>query len=379
MSAARRTARGCAALVRGSMLVAAALAMNALCAFDSAAQPATQALACPGLYPGGTVPFSGLNPAIEERLPLSRFRPHEIVEIDTTTMPEAQVREHIRELQRLPARVSTYLPGGHCNLRNKDCETLTGAGVRIARTGSWNWDKDERRIIDVSHPAVLARIRRGAERAWRLGANYVRVDNVHDPAGSTVPRTIEQLERVFREVQTVEDELRAAEVIPPDRPTGIVAHNNLELWEQMIRSKRLARPPVFLTSERTAQLAFKGQGYLGDAKMKAGQLRPGDVGEIAAARRIALALDIPYSIAEFQVSHDLAGKPGQTYRLPAAYVAELSRLPGVTEVFVVPSETHYVGRGAVHDGPGSRVLAAQPQARDAADVAAACLLRKGAG
>jgi hypothetical protein len=135
----------------------------------------------------------------------------------------------------------------------------------------------------------------------------------------------------------------------------------------------LRRPPVFLTSERTAQLAFKGQGYKGDATMKAGQLSPLDVDEISAGRRIALALGIPYTVAEFQISHDLASKPGTTYQLPKSYVDELKLLPGVSDVIVIPSETHYVGRGKSYAGPGPITLAAKPHPANAGSIAAGCL------
>jgi hypothetical protein len=332
--------------------------------------------ACPGLYTGGSVPFTGLFPAIEGRMALSNFRPGMIVEIDTTTMPEAEVREHIAELQALPARVSVYLPGGHCNLENKDCAGLKKAGVHFGPTGSWNWDKDERRIYDVAHPAVIARIVAAAERGWRLGANYVRVDNIHDPAGSKETRTADMLSAIFKALHALEDRLRADGVIPKDRPTGVVAHNNLQLWETLIKDGRLARPPVFLTSERTAQLAYKGEGYKGDGLMKAGSLKPADVEEIAAGRRIALELGIPYSIAEFQISHDLGGKPGTTYQLPAAYVTALAALPGVSEVFVVPSETHYIGPGKLHAGSGPKRLAAAPHPAEAGAIARACMSSK---
>ena len=88
------------------------------------AQPAASApeQGCAALYPGGTVAFTGLNPAIEQRVSIKKFKPGQIVEIDFTTMPEAAFRQHVAELQALPARVSVYLPGGHCNIENKDCD-----------------------------------------------------------------------------------------------------------------------------------------------------------------------------------------------------------------------------------------------------------------
>ena len=61
----------------------------------------------------------------------------------------------------------------------------------------------------------------------------------------------------------IEDRLRAESIIEPERVTGLVAHNNLTTWEQLITQGRIRRPPSFLTSERTAQLAalpgFEGE------------------------------------------------------------------------------------------------------------------------
>ena len=246
---------------------------------------------------------------------------------------------------------------------------------RVGATGSWNWNKDERRILDVDHLANLKRLTHAAELAWRLGVNYIRVDNLHDPAGSAEPRTTTQFKSIFDAIHDIEDKLRAQNVIPADRPTGIVAHNNLGLWEELIAARKLRRPPVFLTSERTGQLAYKGEGYRGDIMLKEGRLQPRDVDEVAAGGRIAIALGLPYSIAEFRVSHDLAGKPGSTYRLPDYYPKALSEQPGVTEVFVIPHENSYVGRGKVLPGKGPRSLSAAPWPSDAAATAAQCLLR----
>jgi hypothetical protein len=359
-----------------SKIVSAAAALAAVLLGPIQAAETAQALpgqACPGLYIGGTVPFTGLYPAIERRMAVSSFRPGLIVEIDVTTMPVAEVRPHVAEIQALPARVSTYLPGGHCNIDNNDCAELEKQGVRTGTTGSWNWDKDERRILNITHPANIARLVHGAEAAWKAGANYVRVDNIHNPAGAAEPRDGRQLKIVFDAIHDVEDRLRRDGTIPADHPTGVVAHNNLDIWEQLIKGGLLRRPPVFLTSERTAQLAYKGQGYKGDAAMKAGQLAPTDVDEITAGRRIALALGIPYTVAEFQISHDLGGQPGTTYQLPPRYIDELRALPGISDVIVIPSETHYVGRGKSYDGPGPRSLAAGPHLADAGTVARACL------
>lgn len=328
---------------------------------------------CPGLYPKGLEPFTGLYPAIERRLPLATFAAGQIVEIDFVTMPEAEFREHVMELQELPARVSVYLVGGHCYVGSGDCASLEKSGVRIGTTGSWNWDKDERRILDIEHPASIARLEMGAETGWRLGANYIRVDNLHHPAGSSEPRTADQMDFIFKAIHAVEDRLRAEGVIPQDRATGVVAHNNLDVWERLIREGRLARPPVFLTSERTAQLAFKGQGYKGDAELRAGRLLAAGHPEIAAGARIALALGVPYTVAEFAISHDLGGEEQTSYPLPAAYVQGIREMPGVSDVIVIPDETHYVGRGTAYEGRGPRAVASGPFPADASAIAARCM------
>jgi PAN domain len=329
--------------------------------------------ACPALYPRGTLPFAGLFPAIEGRIGLSNFKPSQIVEIDVTTMSEAAARGYIRALQRRSILVSVYLPGGHCYRRRGDCAALESAGVTSVSTGSWNWDADESRIVEIDHPASIERLVRGAEQGWRLGANYVRIDNLHNPAGSKHPRDARQLAQIYAAIHALEDDLRTTGTIPADRPTGVVAHNSLDVWEQMIRAQMLARPPVFLTSERTAQLAFKGQGYRGDAKLKAGQLRPTDVEEIMAGSRIATALGIPYTVAEFAISHDLGGQAGQTYVLPRRYVEQLAAMPGVSEVLVIPNEATYVGPGEAVPGLGPRTLNAGPLPADAGATARACL------
>ncbi len=331
--------------------------------------------ACPALYPGGTVAFAGLFPAIEEKMPLSNFKKGMIVEIDLATMTTAEAREYIPALQKIGARVSIYLVGGHCTTYENDCARLEKAGVTFGSTGSWNWDKEERRIYVITHPAFVKRVKAGAEKGWRAGANYIRIDNLHYPAGSKEPRTAAAMKVLFDVLLQLEDDLRAEGAIPADRPTGVVAHNNLEVWEEMIKQGMLKRPPVFLTSERTAQLALKGQGYKADALMKAGKLSAADHAEISAGRRISSRIGIPYTIAEFQATHDLGAKQGATYQLPASYVEDLKGLPGVTEVIVIPDETHYVGRGKAHAGPGPKALAATPFPEGAGELAAACLAK----
>jgi hypothetical protein len=173
----------------------------------STKEEAAAAEACPALYPHGRRPFTGLNPAIEGKRKLSNFAPNQIVEIDFTTMEDTTA--YIKQLRKIPVHVSIYLPGGHCNIENKDCANLEKAGVRrLDTTGSWNWDKDERRILDITHPASLERLKEGAKRGWTLGANYIRGDNLHYPAGSKEPRTAKQAKEIFEALLEVEDQLR---------------------------------------------------------------------------------------------------------------------------------------------------------------------------
>ncbi len=311
---------------------------------------------CPRDLPNETIRFSGLYPAIEGKLPISNFQPGQIVEIDPRTMSEAEAREYVSKLKALGARVSIYLVGGHCDL-GADCDGLPKS-VRLGSTGSWNWDESERRILDITHPAVLARLAKGIEDGWRLGANYIRIDNLHHPAGSTDPRTPAQMKTIIDLGHDIEDRLRADGTIEPERVTGLVAHNNLVAWQRLIEQGSMRRPPAFLTSERTAQLAALPD-FEGDARMKAGKLSPRDVPEIQAGRRMAEHFQIPYMIVEFRKSHDLARR-GQTYKLPQAYVDALRALSGVTEVIVIPSESEYVGRDQVFSGPGPRTLPTRP-------------------
>ncbi len=302
-----------------------------------------------------TFSFTGLNPAIEGKLPLSTFKSGEVVEVDPVTMSAEDARGYIKALQDKGARVSIYLVGGHCD-RGPDCDALSG-DVKLGSTGSWNWDKSERRVLDITHPKVKARLAKGIANGFMLGANYVRIDNLHHPSGSTNPRSPEQMREIIELAQEIEDQLRADGSIPPSRVTGIVAHNNLVVWDELVRAGSIRRPPAFLTSERTAQLA-PGARWQGDAKMKAGQLKPSDVPEIEAGRRLATILNVPYLIVEFRRTHDLAAV-GKFYALPQSYVDATAALEGVTEVIVMPSEDHYIGRSAVYPGNGPAVLAAK--------------------
>ena len=171
------------------LAMATSLLVTAASSATHAASDVPASTACaPWTTPAATA-FTGLNPAIEGRLPLSTFKPGEVVEIDPRTMPESEARQHIRDLQKLGARVSIYLVGGHCD-QGRDCDSLS-PDVALGPTGSWNWDKSERRVLDITHPKVLKRLADGIETGWRLGANFVRIDNLHHPAGSTRPRTLE--------------------------------------------------------------------------------------------------------------------------------------------------------------------------------------------
>lgn len=309
--------------------------------------------------PSDPTPFvyAGLNPAIEGELPLSTFKAGQVVEIDPLTMKEAAARAYIAALQDKGARVSIYLVGGHCD-KGRDCDGLAAKGVRLGTTGSWNWDKSERRILDITHKAVKERLARGIVNGFMLGANYIRIDNLHGPSGSTAPRTVANMREIIDLAQEIEDQMRADGSIRADTVTGIVAHNNLVVWEELIKTGAIRRPPAFLTSERTAQLAA-GDHWQGDARMKAGQLAPTEVQEIEAGRRLAGKLGLPYTIVEFRKSHDLA-RPGKFYQLPQAYVTAAAELDGVSEVIVMSSEDQYVGRGEVLEGRGPRALPSRP-------------------
>lgn len=314
---------------------------------------------CTPLLPDQRIEFAGLYPAIEGRLPLANFRQGQIVEIDPRGMSSVEAVEFVAGLKALGARVSIYLVGGHCEL-GPACDSLP-KGVRRGTTGSWHWNKEERRILDITHPAVLARLREGIESGWRLGANYIRIDNLHHPAGSTYPRTPAQVRTIVNMAYDIEDRLRAESIIEPERVTGLVAHNNLTTWEQLITQGKIRRPPSFLTSERTAQLAAL-PGFEGDSRLKLGTLRSSDVPDIQAGRRIAECLQVPYVIVEFDRAHDLS-HPEHTYELPQTYIDALRQLPGVTEVIVLKDEDHYVGRDRVFQGPGPNALPRVPLAQ----------------
>jgi hypothetical protein len=348
-------------------VAAAAAAMQIGCSIACAGGPTESRTAgpapaavehdlCARRLPSETIEFAGLYPAIEERLPLSTFRAGQIVEIDPRKMTPRQARAHIEGLRALGARVSIYLVGGHCGI-DGDCRSLPKS-VPLGSTGSWHWDQFERRILDVTHPAVLARLAKGIENGWRLGANYVRIDNLHHPAGSSHPRTPAEMRTIIDLGHDIEDRLRADGTIEPERVTGLVAHNNLASWRQLIEQGRLRRPPAFLTSERTGQLAALPD-FEGDIRMKGGRLLPADVPDIEAGRRLAEHFQIPYAVVEFRRSHDLA-RSGHSYELPQAYVDAVRRLAGVTEVLVIPDESRYVGPGALLWGKGPKTLPRRP-------------------
>jgi hypothetical protein len=311
---------------------------------------------CSRVLPSETVNFSGLFPTLEGRLPLSNFKAGEIVEIDPRQMSASDARQYIADLNALGARVSIYLVGGHCEL-GPDCNSLPNS-VLLGTTGSWNWDQNERRILNITHPAVLARLAKGIENGWRLGANYIRIDNLHYPAGSSHPRTPAEMKTIIDLSQDIEDRLRAEGVIEPERVTGLVAHNNLVTWQWLIEKGELRRPPAFVTSERTGQLAALPD-FEGDALLKNGILLPQMVPDIQAGRRLAKHFEIPYSIVEFRRSHDLANAD-QSYELPQKYVSSLQKLSGVTEVIVLPDESKYVGRNEVFEGSGPKTLPKMP-------------------
>ncbi len=311
---------------------------------------------CARLLPSETIKFSGLYPAIESRLALSSFEPGQVVEIDPRTMSESEARDYIGGLKALGARVSIYLVGGHCDIGD-DCDSLPSS-VQLGSTGSWNWNQSERRILTITHAAVLARLAKGIENGWRLGANYIRIDNLHHPAGSTHPRTRMQMQAIIDLGENIEDRLRADGTIEPERVTGLVAHNNLVTWEQLIEQGKLRRPPAFFTSERTGQLTAL-PGFEGDARLKGALLSPRDIPDLQAGRRLAEHFQIPYTVVEFRRSHDL-GHPGKTYQLPQSYVDAIQHLSGVTEVIVIPDETQYVGRSEVFWGTGPKTLPKSP-------------------
>jgi hypothetical protein len=313
---------------------------------------------CERSLPKEVIQFTGLYPAIEEMISLTNFRAGEVVEIDPDTMPADEAKSYIRDIAGLGARVSIYIVGGHCEL-GPNCDSLPKT-VRQGPTGSWNWDQSERRILDITHPAVLSRIAQKIERGWQLGANYIRIDNLHHPAGSTHPRTPDQMKTIIDLGQGIEDRLRASGVIERERVTGLVAHNNLTAWENLIESGKLRQLPALLTSERTAQLADL-PNYEGDIRLKRGTLSPSDVPDIQAGRRLATYFQIPYSVVEFRMSHDLTRR-GQKYLLPQRYVDAIRSLSGVSEVIVIRDETHYVGRDEVFEGAGPKTLPASPPA-----------------
>ena len=326
-----------------------------LIAFAAVAlMPIGAAYAQCGQSDGQPFAFTGLNPAIEGKLPLSGFKAGQVVEIDPVTMPADDAREYIKALQDKGARVSIYLVGGHCD-KGRDCDALAREQVKLGSTGSWNWDKTERRILDVTHLAVKERLAKGIVNGFMLGANYIRIDNLHHPAGSTNPREPEEMRQLIDLAQEIEDQMRSDGTIPADRVTGVVAHNNLVVWAELIDGARIRRPPALLTSERTAQLA-SGEAWSGDAKMKSGTLEPAEIAEIEAGRKLALKLNVPYTIAEFRKNHDLA-KRGKFYALPQTFVEAAAALDGVTEVIVIPSEDHYIGRDEVVPGNGPKVMA----------------------
>ena len=333
-------------------MLAAAVGIGAARGSEKPYYASYQIKQCSRLLPRATVGFSGLYPTLEGKVPIAEFRPGQIVEINPYLMSGSDAREYIRQIKSVGARVSIYVIGGHCEI-DRDCDHLP-ATVRLGTTGSWYWDRLERRILNITHPAVLARLAAEIENGWRLGANYIRIDNLHHPAGSTHRRTAGQMQKILGLAQTIESRLHASGVIEAERVTGLAAHNNLVVWRQLLEQGKLQRPPAYLTSERTAQLAAFPH-YEADTLMKTNELTPSDVPDIPAGRQLAEHFQIPYVVVEFRRSHDLA-RIGKTYELPQSYVDKVHRLAGVSEVMVMASEDQYAGRGDVLWGRGPKLL-----------------------
>ena len=305
---------------------------------------------CARRLPAETIEFAGLYPAIEERLPLSNFRAGQIVEIDPRKMTPRQARAHIEGLRALGARVSIYLVRGSLRHR-RGLQEL--AEIRAARL--------DRKLAlgpvrathpQVTHPGVLAGLAQGIENGWRLGANYVR-----DRTSSIIRRVRpiqgfrQRCARSSTSVMTSKS-VSADGTIEPERVTGLVAHNNLASWRQLIEQGRLRRPPRSSTSERP--------GSTGGAS-RFRRRHPNERRPAPARRRLghrsrpAPRRALSNSVRGRGISrdwHDLA-RPGRSYELPQAYVDAVRRLSGVTEALVIPDESRYVGagRGALGKGP----------------------------
>jgi hypothetical protein len=300
--------------------------------------------------------FAGVYPAIEGILPLTSFKRGMVVDIDPATMSADVARSYIKALQDLGARVSIYLVGGNCE-KGRDCEAL-GAKVKLGATGSWRWDRSESRIVDITHRQVKERLAKAIVNGFELGANYIRIDNLHNPSGATGARTAAQLAEIIDLVHEIEDQMRRDGSIKPSVVTGVIAHNNLVAWEQLLNAGTLRRPPAFFSSERVA-MQIAGDRWPGDERMKLGRLPATAIPEIEAGRRMAARFGIPYVIIEFRRVHDPANRD-QYYALPQAFATSAAALPGVTEVMVMPREGQFVGRGEVLPGNGPRALAGKP-------------------
>lgn len=285
-------------------------------------------------YADGTE-WTGSNFNTDKTLSLSSVRSGHTVEIDPFghTVPKG----FIKAAQEKGAKVVVYLPGGHCYTDGgKDgCDQYSEKGIKFGRTGAVWENKGERRILDQSHPEFVARQEERFLDVFRLGANGSRYDNLHSPEGGS-KATKEQVEAIYGAFLQARDRFIQAGGKEPKGGFGLVPHNSMPIWEQLINEGKVNPKDIFMLGlERTTQLS-------GDAD-------PLNHPEIEAALRIAKRHNLGVAITNFQLEHtkDKQGK-NKDVNLDDHYpnyqdrVLQAARNAGVkVQITTVPDEDNY--------------------------------------
>ncbi|MBS0241859.1 MAG: hypothetical protein JSS20_06755 [Proteobacteria bacterium] len=278
------------------------------------------------------VAITGYNAAIDiDRFPaLSSVRKGQVVEFNPA--PLADPAGYMRDVALLGAVPEWYWVGLNC-LAGTDCDALGAAGVKLGSTGTPEWNKTEKRIYDITHPASLARARvemhRALEAAAEAGSNLLfRIDNLHNLDNPTFDmRDVRSDAEVstllnvwFEEVA----KLRAAGRLKPSQIVGLTAHNNLAFWSRWIASGRT--PPLVMQLENPTQV----------------------LDELQIGVNLMRDRSIPLIAIEFERGLDYVPTPDQIDAVAQK----------VSLTIVIADETHYEGARTI-DGPGPRELGEQ--------------------
>lgn len=167
---------------------------------------------------------------------------------------------YIGEVKRKRALPEWYWIGANCEKGN-DCDGLVRAGVELTSTGTAEWNKTERRIARLDHPAVVRRaeaeMRRALIAAGKAKSDLAfRIDNMHDLNDRHFydldhTRAVADLRAMTQAWGRVVEAMRNAGAIARDQAVGLTAHNNFRLWREMMAEDGPA--PIVLRIENPTQ------------------------------------------------------------------------------------------------------------------------------